>query len=198
VDRMSRAETTSPPVQGDDEGGAGLRVKVDKMDIASEGNGTRELHESADKVEAVAFIVRTAAEQLHSYPLSSHATPQWLARILHSGPFPVSSHPFGLNSTDVQVRAAGDGDKRAHQDQVRHNPEPRPSLYLVVHDNSEPSSFHSTLKAPSGTPMHIQLSCTSSFTAPASLTPVCIRNVSQLPLPARLYASHPLALPQSR
>ena len=41
--------------------------------------------------------------------------------------------------------------------------------------------------------MHIQLSCTSSLTAPASLTPLCIRNVSLLTPLARLYVSYPLS-----
>jgi len=52
-DHMSRAETTSPPVQGDDEVGAGISVKVDKMDIAKpEEDGTRELHHSETKARA--------------------------------------------------------------------------------------------------------------------------------------------------
>ncbi|KAJ1486451.1 hypothetical protein T484DRAFT_1890763, partial [Baffinella frigidus] len=62
-DHMSRAETTSPPVQGDDEVGAGISVKVDKMDIAKpEEDGTRELHHSETKVPVVSYWDRRAQQ----------------------------------------------------------------------------------------------------------------------------------------
>jgi hypothetical protein len=112
VDRMSRAETTSPPAQGDNEMGAGSRVKVDKMDISIEGTGTRELHESTDKVEAVATVVRTAAYSLQSYPLLPHAMS--IATASGSDPafWPIPRELISLRSEIDGYSGAGRGGRR--------------------------------------------------------------------------------------